>query len=389
MERNFDMHQAVEAIRAASAVGIAASDMPQITGQASAQRGDPEATGAISETSTIGGGVSWALDLFGANLNARRATAARLDATYLTADVVQLVIQSGNAQAYIALRFHQASISLTRQSLTSRKNSLDLTTSQFEIGAVGRLDVIHGGQLVAKGEAQIPAYETGLDQALVRLATSTARRMADLRPVLQRGSGQPRPRARANVSTTAEVVRARPDGRAAERNYSAAAYAVGVAKARCYPSVALSGNIGATNISGGGGNITAWTLGPTINLPIFTGGENKANLRYAESRAVQAKPASENSVLNAVEEVESGLAACCRDGRNIAAQQRLVDASAEAVTLARTNFSVGDGAFFAVLDSERSLLQAQQALADAVRRQGANLVTLSAATAGGSAVLQS
>ncbi|OYU41333.1 MAG: RND transporter [Pseudorhodobacter sp. PARRP1] len=383
MTRNLDVRQAVEAINEARATsaGVIANDFPQISAQASAQRGDLQGAG-VSETSSVAGNVSWVADVFGANSYARRSAAAQLDAAYATADVARLVMQSGIANAYVDLRFQQASIALTRKSLESRRSSLTLTKSQFDAGATDRLAVLQAEQLVAEGEAQLPGYETAFDQALARLATLTARTVADLRPILQRGAAQPRPRFSASVGIPADVIRARPDLRVAERTYAASVFAIGVAKAAFYPSISLSGNITPTTGSGGR-DITTWAVGPAINLPIFTAGANIANLNRAESRAVQARLGWQSAVLNAIEEVESSLAAYRRDNRNVAAQQRLVDTSAEAVTLTRTNFSAGGTEFSNVLTAERSYLAAQQALAAALRQQAANFVSLSAASAGG------
>jgi len=383
MVRNLDVRQAVEAITEAraSAAGVAANDLPQISATGSAQRGDSSGTGT-TETSSAGANVSWMIDVFGANSNSRRAAAAELDAAYASADVARLVMQSGIANAYIDLRYQQASVALTRKSLESRRSSLELTRNQFEAGATDRLAVLQAEQLVAEGEAQLPGFETAVDQALARLATLTAQRVATLRPALERSGGQPRPRFNASVGLPADVIRARPDLRVAERTYASAVFGIGVAKAAFYPSLSLSGNIQPTDISGGG-NITTWALGPSLNLPIFTGGTNRANLTRAESKAVQARLAWESAVLTAIEEVESSLAAYRRDARNVAAQQKLVATSSEALELTRTNFSVGAGEFSDVLDSERSYLQAQQSLALALQQQAANFITLSVAAAGG------
>ena len=106
---------------------------------------------------------------------------------------------------------------------------------------------------------------------------------------------------------------------------------IGVAKAEFWPSVSLSGSIRPSNIRGGA-NPTSWSLGPQINLPIFTGGANRANLKAAESRAVQAHIRWQAAVLDAVEEVENGLSAWRRGGANVAAQRKLVGTAQETVT---------------------------------------------------------
>lgn len=385
-QRNLDLAQAVEQIQAASAgLGAArAADMPQVGATANAQRADSEGNNRIAETSTAGLNVTWVLDIFGSNRNGRAAAAARVDASRASADATRLMIEAAIASAYADLRFYQASLSITRRSLESRRKSLELTRARFEYGDAAQLAVIQGEQLVAEGEAQLPQYEIGFDQALARLASLTAQRSADLRPALQKGARQLRSNYKASVGLPAEVIRARPDVQLHESLYQAAAYDVGVAKAAFWPSVRMSGSIMPTNISGGG-SVTPWAIGPAIDLPIFTAGALKSNLRGAEARAAEAHLAWQASVYGAVEEVEVALAAYSRDARVIASQQKLVSTSGQALELAQANYALGEGSFISVLDAERSHLGAQQSLAAAERVRALNFISLSLASGGGTA----
>lgn len=384
--RNLDLAQAVEQIRAAEAgAGIArAGDYPQIGAAASAARSDSDGTGQIAETSTAGLNVSWVLDIFGANRNAKRAAEARVDASRAGAAATKLMIEGAIAAAYVDLRFYQANLALTRRSLESRRKSLELTKRQFEFGDTAQLSVVQAEQLVAEGEAQLPQYEVGFDQAVAKIAKLTAQRSAVLQGSLQKGGRQPRAKFKASVGVPADVIRARPDVQLAESLYQAAAYDVGVAKAAFWPSVRLGGNIMPTNISGGG-NVKPWSLGPSIDLPIFTAGANRSNLKAKEAKAAEAHLAWQAAVYAAIEEVEVALAAYNRDGRIVSSQQKLVATSQQAVELAQSNFSLGEGSFMAVLDAERSSLGAQQALAAAERMRALNFIQLSLATAGGTA----
>lgn len=381
--RNLDLQGAIEAIRIAEATAgqTAAGALPSAGVSGAATRAEG-ATGGITESTTAGLNVSWVLDLFGANKNARSAAAARLDASRLTADATRLVIEGAVASAYIDLRYNQESLALTRSSLVSRRKSLEITRTRFELGDAARMDMLQAEQLVAEGEAQLPAYEIGFDQALAKLATLVAGRSADLRPRLTRGRPLPRPRFRPSVGVPADVLRVRPDVGVQEKLYEAAVYEIGVARTQFLPVVSLSGNVTPTNFSGGG-NVTPWSFGPTISLPIFRGGALQANLRGAEARAAQAHTAWKASVLNAVEEVETALAAANRDGRSVSTRQRLVEASKQTVDLAQTNFSIGEGTFMNVLDAERSYLNAQQGLAAAGRVRALNFIALSLAAGGG------
>lgn len=383
LAQNLDVQQAVARISEARAnAGLAgAADLPQLSATGSAGRSDLQGKGADS-SSSVGLNTSWMIDLFGANRAAKRSAAAQLDAAYLSADVARLAILAEIATTYADLRFYQHSIALTQDSLSGRRKSLSLTREKFDLGSVARLDVLQAEQLVAVAEAELPALEVGYDQAIYRLATLTGQSASRLRADLQKGTAQPRPRYRAAIGVPADVLRNRPDIRKAERDLASAAASVGVARAALYPSLSLGGTVTASEARASGA-LTTWSFGPQISLPIFDGGRNRANLRGAESRAVQAELAWKSAVTKAVEEVEAALSAYRRDARNIGAQDKLVSTSRQTLDLARAEFDLGQGDFLAVLDAERTEFDARRALAQAIRAEAAHYVALSLATAGG------
>lgn len=383
LQRNLDVLTAVATINEAQANArlVGAKDLPQADVSGAAGRARVQ-SGMIAETSSATLGVSWLIDLFGQNRAAREGASARLDAAYLSAEVSRLTVASAIAQAYVDARYYQQALALTRQSLDSRKRSLAMTRTQDAFGSATRLEVLQAEQLVTQAEAAAPALEVGFDQSVNRLATLTAGSSAQIAAQLRRGGGQPRAAYKASVGVPAEVIRARPDIRMAERNLAAAAAGVGEAEAAFYPKLTLSGTVTPTNISGGG-SAKSWSFGPQITLPLFTGGANRANLSAAQARAEQARLGWQAAVLNAVEEVENALAGYNRDARAVAAQSRLVENARETVGLTRSAYELGEADFFPVLDAERSLLAARQELAAALRDQAVNFVKLSAAAAGG------
>lgn len=382
LRRNLDVLTAVATIREAQANArlTGANDLPQVDASGAASRAQGQA-GGIGESSSATLGVSWLIDLFGQNRAARAGASARLDAAYLSAEVSRLTVASAIAQAYVDARYYQQAITLTRQSLDSRKRSLAMTRTQDQFGSATRLEVLQAEQLVTQAEAALPGLEVGFDQSVNRLATLTAGRSAEIAAQLRRGGGQPRAAYKASVGVPAEVIRVRPDVRMAERSLAAAAAGVGEAEAAFYPRLTLSGSITPTNISGGGSSKT-WSFGPQITLPLFNAA-NQANLSAAQARAEQARLAWQASVLNAVEEVENALAGYNRDARAVTSQSRLVDNARETVGLTRSAWDLGESDFFPVLDAERSLLSARQELASALRDQAVNFIKLSAAAAGG------
>ncbi|WP_189682389.1 efflux transporter outer membrane subunit [Seohaeicola zhoushanensis] len=382
LARNLSIQEALAVIDEAEAgTQLArASDFPTLRAGGAAVRGDPDAIGRVSDSTSATLSTSWMLDLFGANRANRAAAVAELEAAQISEEVARRAVTAAVSSAYIDLRFFQESIALTRQSVASRKETLDLTRSMLELGQANRLDVLQAEQAVAQAEANLPSLQIGFDQSLNRLATLTASRTAELRPMLQRGSAQPVARFRPSVGVPAEVIRARPDVQVAERQLASAAARIGVAEAAFWPSVTLSGTITPTDIKGGG-SLTSWSIGPQISLPIFTGGANKARLKAAEARAQQAETRWRASVLDAIEEVENGLSAYNRGAANVVAQRRLVASAQETVSLAREIYRSGQSTFFTVLDAERNLLSARAALASAVRDHAAGYVAVSVAAA--------
>ncbi len=382
LAQNLTVLQAVERIKEAMAnAGIAAaSGQPQIGLSANAGMTDPSG-GASVTVEAASTNLSWMLDLFGRVASAKAGSHAQLDAAYASADVARIALAGEVASAYVDLRYYQARMALTRESLTSRRKTADLVQSAFTAGASTKLDTLRADQLIAIADAQMPALEVGYAQALNRLATLTGQGSAALAGVLRRG-GQPVPHFRASVGVPADVLRQRPDVIVAERGLASAYAAVGVARADLYPTLTLGGTITASGLAGGKAT-TVQSFGPSLNLPLFTGGKVRNNISAAQSRAAQAQLAWQAAVLNAVEEIQNALAAYGRDGRNMAAQERLMSISVQTLDLARSSFQIGQGDFLSVLEAERTLLDARAALADANRARALNFIRLSVATADG------
>mgnify|MGYP000496943253 CR=1 FL=1 len=374
LTNNLTLREAAERItEAQSLTGIPRET--QIGLQASTSRSrEGDFPIVTSERATLSG--SWLLDFFGGP-SVKAQSIARRDMAYFAADVARLSLAAEIATAYIDLRYAQAVITFTRRSVESRRQSRGSIGSQFEAGAATRLDVLRADQRLALAEAQLPQLEVQAEVALNRLATLTAQSPQALRGIFTRGGAQPVARWNAASGITADTVRLRPDVQLAERTLHERAAAVGIARSSLLPSLSLGGNV---SVPGSG--VRAWTFGPTLNLPIFSAGANRANLSAAESRARQAYLAWQAAVLEGVEDIGNALAAYCRDGRNVGAQQRLVSITQETLDLARSSYDLGETDFLSILDAEVELLDARQSLAAAQRTRAINFVRLNVATAG-------
>jgi len=394
LSQNLDVLQAMERITAAQAnvVVAGAGALPSLTLGAdqdvsgSNGSGDFGAQGQDTRFTSSGGlSASWLLDLFGQYRRSKESARASLDAAYASADVAKLTYLSNLVTSYVNARAFQEQIAIAKQNLSSRRETLDLTKLQLEAGAASRLDVVQSEGLVNSTLADLPGLEVNFRQSVHRIATLLGMPASSLMTELQRGAPQPVARRNVSAGVPADLIRNRPDIRAAERQLAAAVADIGVAESQLYPTITLGGSISPSYIrvaGGAEGGLTSWSFGPSLSLPIFDGGRLKANVDIAESSAREAYLAWKAAVLNAVEEVENALAAVRRDSRTVSALQATVRSYREALELSTASYRDGASSLLDVLDAQRSVSTAQVSLASAVQQTANDFVALNVAIGG-------
>ncbi|MCD2183223.1 efflux transporter outer membrane subunit [Rhizobium sp. TRM96647] len=398
MNENLDVLQSLERISEAQANVIlaGAGGLPQINagGNATASGQDGSLLQRQSgvwhtQSKDLAGsaGASWLLDFFGQYRRARESANASLDAAYDNVNVARLAYLNELTTTYISARFFQEALALNRLNLQSRRETLKLTQDIRAAGAASSLDVVQAEGLVNQTLAEIPPLETGFYQSANRAATLLGVPAATITPQLIKAGPQPTPRHSTRVGVPADLIRNRPDIRAAERNLAAATAQIGVAESQLYPSLTLDGTIGAARtISAITGNVTSWSFGPTLTVPIFNGGALRAQVDIADSVAKQQYFAWKQTVLNAVEEVENAQTALIRDYQTVAALRRLVASNEEALSLARESYRGGASTILDVLDAERNVANSRLTLASSIRSLANDYVSLNVAIGGGSAI---
>ena len=400
MSENLTVLQALERIDAAEATVVIANAgaLPSLglgaEANASGQDGSylrRVSNGASdhSKSRFINAGLSasWILDFFGQYRRQSEAANASLDAAYNDVNVARLAYLSDLTSSYINARYFQEALALSRKNLGSRRESLKLTNEIREAGAASNLDVLQAEGLVNQTLADLPALETGFHQAANHIATLLGVPATTVTSSLIKGSSQPMPRYATRTGVPADLIRNRPDIRAAERRLQAATARIGVAEADLYPSIELGGSIGAArNFNTKVGSLSSWSFGPTLSLPIFNGGALKAQVKIARSEAEQQYLTWKSTVLNAVEEVENAQTALIRDGQTVAALRKVVSTSEQTLSLARESYRGGASTILDVLDAERNVATARLSLAAAIRQLGRDYVALNVAIGGGSEI---
>jgi multidrug efflux system outer membrane protein len=153
--------------------------------------------------------------------------------------------------------------------------------------------------------------------------------------------------------------------KAAEYQLSAAGANIGAAKAQLFPTISLTGSAGyaSTDLSDlfKSGN-ALWSIGPSINMPIFDWGTRKANVKISETDQKIALANYEKSVQSAFREVNDALATRANIGDRLTAQRRLVEATNTTYKLSNARFRAGIDSYLTVLDAQRSAYSAEQGL---------------------------
>lgn len=400
MAENLTVRQAMERIEAAEANVIVAGSgsLPSIgltadattSGQdGSYLRRSPGSGGDHSESKSMsaGFGASWLLDFFGQYRRSKEAANASLDAAYDDVNVARLAYLSDLVSSYVNARYYQEALALNRKNLQSRRETLKLTNEIKEAGAASSLDVLQSEGLVNQTLADLPALETGFHQSANHIATLLGVPASTITSSLIKGSSQPMPRYATRTGIPADLIRNRPDIRAAERRLHALTAQIGFAESQLYPSIQLGGSIGvARNFNAVTGSLSSWSFGPTLTLPIFNGGALKAQVKIARSEAEQQYLTWKSTVLNAVEEVENAQTALIRDGQTVAALRKVVQSYEQTLNLARESYRGGASTILDVLDAERNVASARLSLAAAIRQLARDYVALNVAIGGGSEI---
>ncbi len=196
------------------------------------------------------------------------------------------------------------------------------------------------------------------------------------------------PNAGYSAGLPADLLRARPDIRKAERELAAQTARVGVAAADLYPRFTLLGDFNLQAVNSGNlfdSASRAYSFGPAFQWQIFSAGRIRNNIRVEESRVAQALAQYESSILVAVEEVETSMAGILYERDRISNLQRAVSASTETVSLVKDNYRNGLVSFQNVLDAERTKFSAEDQETSSRGQIARNYIILYKALGGGTA----
>lgn len=373
--------QQSRALRDVKSAGL----LPGVNASGSAGRsksGDLQASNSFR----LGVDASWEPDIFGGNQSALNATEADALASLASLADVQVSVVAEVALAYIQLRGQQTQLGIARANLASQQETLQITDWRAQAGLITSLEVEQARTATAQTSAQIPSLETRIAQSQHALAVLTGQRPEALKALL--AGSQPVPQVSAQLAQTipAETLRQRPDVRAAEHRISAALARVSVADAARYPGFSIKGSLGLNALTLGaltnGASVVNSLLG-SVSVPLFDAGAAKAQVLAQEAALEQARASYQAVVLTALKDVEDALVALKGEQARIVYLQSAASAAGNADLLAQNRFKSGLIDFQTVLQTQRSLLTAQDNVASASADISAGHVRLYKALGGG------
>jgi len=395
IRRNPDMDAARAALKGAhEAVRVQQGDYyPQVSASYSPTRqqiaeplASPAASGSdLYNLHTAQVSVSYTLDLFGANRRQVESLVAQADAQRFALEATYLTLTSNVVAAAIQEASLRGQLAATQEIVTLQTKSLELLHRQYDLGQVAQADVAAQDAALAQAQAAIPPIEKQLAQqrdALARLLGRLPNERIDATfdlDRLQLPDALP-------VSLPSQLVEQRPDVRAAQAQWHAAAAAVGVAVAARLPSITLSASLGSSAeiarelFSPGTG---LWSLAGNLTQPIFAGGALLHKQRGAEAAYEQAGAQYRGTVLSAFQNVADTLHALRTDADALSASLRAEQAARKSLTIAQKQLALGDISYLSLLSAEQTYQQARVALVQAQANRYADTVALFQAVGGG------
>ncbi|NJC47603.1 UNVERIFIED_ORG: multidrug efflux system outer membrane protein [Xanthomonas campestris] len=335
-------------------------------------------------------GISaYELDLFGRVRSLKEQALQQFLSTAEARRSTHISLVAEVATAYLTLAADQQLLQLAQSTLSSQGDSYRLQQRSFELGVASQLSLRQAQTTVESARVDVERYTAQVAQdrnALVLLVGTQV--PAELLPQALPDGASVDGNVLASVPAglPSQLLQRRPDILEAERNLRAANANIGAARAAFFPSISLTASTGSSSSSLSNlfdSGTRAWSFVPTLTLPIFNAGRNRANLDMAKANRDIEVAQYEKAIQSAFREVSDALAQRETLGRQLQAQQALVDATADSYRLSQARFERGVDSYLQALDAQRALYSAQQNLITTQLSRFTNLATFYKAMGGG------
>jgi outer membrane protein, multidrug efflux system len=389
LKENYDLQLATERIAAARAqVTITRSNLfPQVQGSGNFSGGKDPSTQSKFNILGLTADAAFQLDLFGRLRRATEASRAELLATEDAQHTVTLTLVSDVASDYFQLLDLDLQLGIAQDTVKTQEESLKLTRLRLDHGVATKLDVLQAQQVLDTANAQIPDLERQIGQEEDAISILLGHYPESVR----RGRSlveQPLP-PEVPPGMPSSLLERRPDIRQVEHELIASNAEIGVARAAFFPQISLTGSgggaFGRSSLFSGlmSSQTGIWSYGAQVSQPIFTGGALSGNLRLAESQHRQELIAYRQVIQLAFRDVSDALIGYQKLHQVRVAQETTVKDLQDSVSTSLVRYRGGITTYLEVLDGQRSLFNAELALAQARGNEYQSLVQLYKALGGG------
>ncbi|MBF7978673.1 TolC family protein [Rahnella laticis] len=385
---NRDMQEAIADIEAAKALygEQRASLFPTVDAELTQTRSRTQDAGVSSSATADGAVSSFEIDLFGRNRSLSTAAKETWLASESTAQNTRLTLIAETSTAWVTLAADNSNLKLAQDTQKSAADSLRITRLRQKEGVASGPDVSESMAVYQSARASVASYQTLVAQDINALNLLVGETVPQnlLPGTLEDLS--PEAIALVPAGVLSSVLLRRPDVQEAEHNLKSANADIGAARANFFPTLSLTASAGIgssslSNLFSHGANV--WSFAPSLTLPLFTGGSNTAQLRYAEAEKKGLIAAYEKSIQSAFKDVANALARRATLSEQLDAQQQYVAASQRSYDLARRSYETGAGDYLTVLTDQRSLWSAQVDLIALHQTDFENRITLWQSLGGG------
>ncbi len=328
--------------------------------------------------------VAYEVDFWGRVRSLQDAALAQFLATDEARRAFEISLIAQLANTYLAARELDERIVLAQKALATREESFRIMHRRAEVGASSDLELRQVESLLIGTRGELAALERQRAQNDAALQQLTGHAPAPAAPpaaLAAQGLDTALP-----AGLPAELLTRRPDIRAAEQRLAASRANVRAARAAFLPAITLTGFGGSASAELEGlfrGGSSSWSFTPALRLPLFDGGRTRAGLELAEARREVAVADYEATIQSAFREVADALAARRWLAVQVAEQQALVHTESERARLAALRYERGASSYLDVLDAQRALFAAEQALVQLRRAGMSSTVNLYKALGGG------
>jgi len=332
----------------------------------------------------VNASASWNVDFWGRYRRATESARAILLANEWAQKEVVATLVANLASSYFQLRALDLELEISKRTLSSRQDSLELTKTLEQHGINSLLDVRQSEQLVYTAAAEVPDLERQIEQRENAISILLGNNPGAIPRGLKLTEQPHAPEV--PVGLPSSLLERRPDVREVEENLIAANAQIGVARAAYFPQISLTGSAGfestaLTNLFSGPAGI--WALVGSVTQPIFEGGRLKSNVRLAEAQRQQLLLTYQQTIQGAFRDVSDALVAYRKFREFRIEQQHLVESAQDAARLSQTRFKAGTTDYLEVLTNETNSFSAELALAQAQGNELNALVQLYQALGGG------